>query len=93
MRHRAARIDLQRFLEAADSLFMMVAKTPVEAMVEPALRIRRSGCHFPGVRADIIRIVHVAPVRLCGSILEPAASGAGAVCSSAKPQLAMKPRI
>src|SRR5580704_13992632 len=61
MGHRAAGIDLQRFLEAADSLLVMVAKTPVEATVEPALRIRRSGRHFPAVRADIIRIVHVAP--------------------------------
>src|SRR5271163_2651213 len=61
MSHRAARIDLQRFLEAAYGLLMMVAKTPVEATVEPALRISRSGRHFPGVRADIIRIVHAAP--------------------------------
>jgi hypothetical protein len=93
MGHRAVRIDLQRFLEAADSLFMMVAKTRVEATIEPALRIRRSGRHFPGVRAEIIRIVHVAPIRLYRSILEPAASGVGAVYSSAMPQLAMKTRI
>lgn len=29
--HRVIRIDLRRFLEAPDSLFMVVAKTPVEA--------------------------------------------------------------
>jgi hypothetical protein len=40
MGHRAARIDFQRFLETADSLFMMIAKTPVDATVEPALRRR-----------------------------------------------------
>ena len=61
MRHGAVRVGRQRLLEAGDRLLVVVAEAPVEAAVEPALRVGRGGGHLAGVAADVIRIVHAAP--------------------------------
>ena len=58
MCHGTVGIGGQRLLEAADRLFMVKSKAPVEATIEPALRVRRSGGHCPRIWADVIRIVH-----------------------------------
>jgi hypothetical protein len=60
MGHGAVRVGLQRFLEAGNSLLMVVAKAPLETTVEPTLGVRGGGGHLPGVGAEIIWIVHVA---------------------------------
>ena len=39
---------------------MVVAEAPVEAAVEPALGVRRTGGHLPRVGSEVVRIVHVA---------------------------------
>ena len=68
MSHGAVRVSLQRLLKAGDCFLMMVAKAPVEAMVEPALGILGGGGHLPGIGAEIIRIVHVAASSLAGEV-------------------------
>src|ERR1700730_1246403 len=68
MSHRAVRIRLQRLREAGDRFLMMVAKAPVETTIEPTLGIRRSGGHLPGVRPEIIGVVHLASLSISGKI-------------------------
>src|SRR5215472_13333424 len=68
MRHGTVRVRLQRLLEAGDSFLMVVAKAPVEATLEPTLGIRRAGGHLPGVRPEIIGVVHIASLSIPGKV-------------------------
>src|SRR4051794_21994713 len=60
MGHGTIRIGRQRLFEAGHRLLVVVAEAPVEATVEPTLRIRGGGGHLPRIRTEIVRIVHVA---------------------------------
>src|SRR5215831_17177463 len=68
MRHGTVRVRRQRLLEAGDSFLMVVAKAPVEATLEPTLGIRRAGGHLPGVRPEIIGVVHIASLSIPGKV-------------------------
>src|SRR5262249_7465998 len=68
MRHGTVRVRRQRLLEAGDSFLMVVAKAPVEATLEPSLGIRRAGGHLPGVRPEIIGVVHIASLSIPGKV-------------------------
>ena len=53
MRHRAAGIELGRHGEALDRLGMVEAEQPVQAAVEPDLRVGRRRGDFAAVRSEI----------------------------------------
>src|SRR5262245_28526645 len=58
VRHSAFRVELECLLEAFDCLAMVEPEHPVEAPVEPDLRVRRGRGDFPAVRPEI-KIGHV----------------------------------
>src|SRR5205807_1643664 len=60
MRHGTVGVGRPGFFKAGDGFLVVEAKTPVEASVEPALSVRRSGGHLAHVAAEIIGIIHVA---------------------------------
>src|SRR5262245_53769330 len=53
MCHGALRIMRESLLEAFDGLAMIEAEHPVEASVEPELRVRRRRSDLPAVRSKI----------------------------------------
>ena len=53
MGHRAARIEAERLFETPDAFFVIEAVTPVEADIEPSLRLWRSCGYSPAVGAEI----------------------------------------
>src|SRR5437588_8862273 len=61
VRHGAFRIVLQRLLEALDRLAMVEAEHPVEAAVEPELRVRRGRGDFSAIGPEI-EVGHVIPL-------------------------------
>ncbi len=58
LRHRAGRVVLQRLAEAFDRLGVVEAEDPVQAAVEPDLRLGRFGGDRAGIGTEIV-VVHV----------------------------------
>jgi hypothetical protein len=58
VRHGTAGISLQRLLEALDRLGVVEAVEPVQAAIEPELRLRRRGGDGPLVGTEIVIVVH-----------------------------------
>src|SRR5262249_7501202 len=65
MRHDAVGIELERLVKALHALFLVEAEAPVQAEIEPALRLSGRGPDLSGMGAEI-ETVHG------GSLLQPA---------------------